>query len=67
MLFKLVYQKMGVTVLSFQAIVPQRATYLCRKPGSIEKSRHFVCARANHALRAITRKFCAIRMRNAIP
>ena len=34
----------------FQAVVPQSSTYLCRKPGSIEKSNHFVCECANHML-----------------
>ena len=39
MLFKLVHQKWGQRAY-FHAIVPQSATYLYRKPGSIEKKPH---------------------------
>ena len=62
------YIKKGGHCAYFQAIVPQSATYFCRKQGSIEKSCHFVCVctlitLCVHLSRV---KFYAVRMRNAI-
>ena len=59
------YIKNGGHRAHFHAIVLQSATYLCRKPGRIEKKPPFcLCASAYRALRAlITRKI----LRNAIP